>query len=178
MMVPMIGGIVEMVLSTASIAGGALFAPIIWTLYSKRQTATSVVSASLSGLILSLGLKLFSGPLLGFKLSRLWETALGVGIPLIVLMCWELYYRLIKSESPAAAIFQALPVAATVEHKAAAHKQNVFGIRIIAVAIGIVGAGISVLGLLAERGTVATVVGIIILILAFPLWRSARDPVT
>ncbi len=176
MLVPRIGGIVEMVLSTASIAGGALFAPIIWTLYSKRQNAISVVSASLCGLIISLGLKLFGPALLGFKLSRLWETAWGVGIPIIVLLLWELYYILIRYESPAAAFPDKAQTAELIaEHKADAQGQNVFGIRIIAGAIGIVGAGIAILGMLAKSGTVAFVVGLLILILAFPLWRSTRS---
>ena len=177
MLVPRIGGIVEMVLSTASIAGGALFAPIIWTLFSKRQTAVSVISASLSGLIISLALKLFGTDILGYKLNRLWETVLGVGIPLVVLTLWEIYYTLIKYESPAALIFKkpiALVTPASDMKAQDAHGQNVFGIRIIAGAIAIVGAGITLLGMLAERGTVAIVVGVIILVLSLPLWRSAK----
>jgi SSS family transporter len=176
MLVPRIGGIVEMVLSTASIAGGALFAPIIWTLYSRRQNAVSVISASLCGLVISLGLKLFGPALLGFKLSRLWETAWGVGIPIIVLLLWELYYILIGYESPSAALPDKPQTAALMaEQKADAQRQNVFGIKIIAGAIGIVGAGIAVLGMLAKSGTVAFVVGLLILMLAFPLWRSTRS---
>lgn len=176
MLVPLIGGIVEMVLSTASIAGGALFAPIIWTLFSKRQTATSVISASLSGLIISLVLKLFGTELLGFKLSRLWETALGVGIPLIVLALWELYYKAVNYHSPNASAFSK-PVVAAVNNMvtdADARSQNVFGIRIIAGSIAIVGAGIALLGALAERGTTAMIIGLVILVLAVPLWRSVR----
>jgi SSS family solute:Na+ symporter len=174
MLVPLIGGIVEMVLATASIAGGALFAPIIWTLYSKRQTAVSVISASLSGLVISLVLKLFSTEILGYKLSRLWETALGVGIPLLVLLLWELYYAASKYQSPRADVFSKPVVSvATEEAKDAdAQNQNVFGTKIIAAAIGIVGAGIALLGALAERGTTAMVIGLVILALAIPLWRS------
>lgn len=177
MLVPKIGGIVEMVLSTASIAGGALFAPIIWTLFSRRQTAVSVISASLCGLIISLALKLFGTDILGFKMNRVWETALGVGIPLVVLMLWEIYYAAIKYESPDARSFTKQPVPGTSSSNLKekdAHDQNVFGIRIIAGAIAIVGAGIALLGLLAERGTVAMVVGLLILVLAWPVWRSAK----
>lgn len=174
MLVPLIGGIVEMVLATASIAGGALFAPIIWTLYSKRQTAVSVISASLSGLIISLTLKLFSEDLLGHKLSRLWETALGVGIPIAVLLIWELYYASKNYESPrASAVIK--PAVAISEKKASdadANNQNNFGIKIIAGAIGIVGAGIAMLGALAQKGTTAMIIGLVIFFLAIPLWRS------
>ena len=177
MLVPRIGGIVEMVLSTASIAGGALFAPIIWTLFSKRQTAVSVITASLAGLVISLSLKLFGTELLGYKLNRVWETALGVGIPLAVLLVWEIYYLATKYESPAAALFdkRLTPAGVVAEiEEADAQGQNIFGVRMIAGAVMVVGAGIALLGLFAERGTVAMVVGLVILVLGLPLWRSAR----
>lgn len=177
MLVPLIGGIVEMVLSTASIAGGALFAPIIWTLFSKRQTAVSVISASLSGLLISLALKLFGMELLGYKLNRVWETTLGVGIPVLVLAIWEIYYSLVKFQAPAAGYFlnpvPASPLAKEVK-QIDAHDQNVFGIKIIAGAIAIVGGGIAILGVLADRGMVAVIVGFLILILSWPIWRSAK----
>lgn len=174
MLVPMIGGIVEMVLSTASIAGGALFAPVIWTIFSKRQTATSVVSASLCGLVISLCLKLFSVQLLGFKLDRVLETSLGVGIPLLVLLCWELYYAVANKTAVHTFVMQ--PKAEQKEQKQKdndAQQQNQFGIKIIAAAIAIVGAGVALLGAFASKGQVALLVGVVILLLAIPLWRSA-----
>lgn len=169
MLVPMIGGIVEMVLATASIAGGALFAPIIWTLYSKRQTATSVISASLFGLVISLGLKLFGG-----KMDRVWETALGVGIPVVVLLLWEVYYNLTKKE---AAPHLLQPLAAAVTHADVqsndARSQNQFGMKVIAVAIAVVGGGIAILGWVATGGTVALCTGLVIAVCSLPLFRAA-----
>jgi len=174
MLVPMIGGIVEMVLSTASIAGGALFAPIIWTLYSKRQTAVSVISASLCGLIISLCLKLFGTPLLGHKLDRVWETTLGVGIPLAVLLFWELYYLAAQKEAVHSFVRQETKQPDQILRKEEdANLQNVFGIKIIAAAIAVVGAGVALLGSFAEKGRVALIVGAVIFLLSFPLWRSA-----
>jgi len=174
MMVPMIGGIVEMVLSTASIAGGALFAPIIWTLYSKRQTATSVISASLCGLIISLTLKLFGNELLGHKLDRVWETALGVGIPVFVLLCWEIYYFITKREALHHTITASINKQSTVQQEEDAHAQNIFGIKVIASAIAVVGAGITVLGFAASKGTVAIIVGLAIFLLSLPIFRSVK----
>lgn len=175
MMVPMIGGIVEMVLSTASIAGGALFAPIIWTLYSRRQTGTSVISASLCGLVISLALKLFGTELIGHKLDRMWETILGVGIPVFVLLCWEIYYLLAQKEA-APYLLQTLEVKAS--HSPAqdmdARSQNIFGMKVIASAIAVVGAGIAILGLVATGGSVAFFTGLIIALCSLPLFRSAR----
>ncbi|MDQ0108647.1 SSS family transporter [Chitinophaga terrae (ex Kim and Jung 2007)] len=170
MLVPLIGGIVEMVLSTASIAGGALFAPIIWTLYSRRQTAVSVVTASVCGLVISLGLKL-----MGPKLDRVWETALGVGIPIVVLLFWEVYY-FIKKEEVAPELLQSSPSAAThtVEQQGDARTQNQFGMRVIAAAIAIVGGGIAVLGWIAVGGRVALITGLVIAFCSWPLFRAAK----
>ncbi|SEW32568.1 sodium:solute symporter family protein [Chitinophaga arvensicola] len=174
MMVPMIGGIVEMVLSTASIAGGALFAPIIWTLYSRRQTATSVISASLCGLVISLALKFFASDLLGHKLNRTWETAVGVGIPLLVLLCWEVYYFVAKKEA-APELLQPLPAnnTNTIAQDQDARAQNIFGMRVIASAIAVVGVGIAILGLVATGGMVAFFTGLVIALCSLPLFRSA-----
>lgn len=172
MLVPMIGGIVEMVLSTASIAGGALFAPIIWTLYSKRQTSVSVISASLCGLIISLALKLFGPELIGHKLNRVWETALGVGIPMFVLLCWEIYYAVKRKQATHSFVPQESKPQSLPDNEDA-KSQNIFGIKIIAGSVAIVGAGVALLGMIADKGTVALAVGVCILLLSFPIWRSA-----
>jgi Na+(H+)/acetate symporter ActP len=79
-------------LSTAAIAGGALFAPIIWSLFSKRQTAFSVVTTTLLTLAINLFLKILAPSLLDLKLSRTMETVVGQSVPLITLFCFELYY--------------------------------------------------------------------------------------
>lgn len=170
MMVPMIGGIVEMVLATASIAGGALFAPVIWTLYSKRQTAVSVISASLCGLVISLGLKLFGG-----KMDRVWETALGVGIPIVVLLLWEVYYSLTNKEAAPHLLQPLVQATETVHGKQDAKAQNQFGMRVIASAIAVVGAGIAILGWVATGGTVAMCTGMVIAVCALPLFRAAKN---
>ena len=174
MLVPMIGGIVEMVLSTASIAGGALFAPIIWTLYSKRQTAVSVVTASLSGLLISLTLKLYGDALLGHKLNRVWETALGVGIPLFVLLCFEIYYWLKGRHSIPETPYRAQQQIHSVEKEESARQQNYFGVKVIAASIAIVVAGVAILGLIARDGTVAVIVGTLIFATSLPVFRAAR----
>ncbi|MEI6947102.1 sodium:solute symporter family protein [Paraflavisolibacter sp. H34] len=164
MWIPSAGGIVEVVLSTASIAGGALFAPIIFTLFSKRQTGFSVVTTTLVSLGVNLFLKVVAPATVGLKLGRTLETVCGMGIPVLLLVLFEWYYYS-KGHVSAKAVAlshkvaaESLPVAQSLHH-AEAEKQNIFGIRVIAIAMGSVGIGIIILGMLAT-GYSGIVIGV------------------
>lgn len=173
MWIPSAGGIVEVVLSTASIAGGALFAPLLWSLFSKRQTGLSVVSTSVVSLLLNLYLKTISPLLMDVKLNRTWETVCGMGIPVILLAMFEIWYIMKKNCSE-----KALEMERNVKNKIkrdqggeqeqihfAAKEQNIFGIKVIAVSVMIVGAGVIALGLNASIYMLDVVsVGAVILI--------------
>lgn len=162
-LIPRIGGIVDFVLSIASIAGGALFAPIIWSLFSRRQSATSVVSVTLLALVLNLSLKMIVPQLFDVKLSRTAETVIGQVAPLLMLLAFELYYRskgIINSSLSSAETEEI----STIENDVDAQQQNTFGIRVIGFAMIIVGIGISLLGLLsAAMSSVVLAVGVIII---------------
>jgi SSS family transporter len=173
-LVPRVGGIVELVLSVASIAGGALFIPIICTLFPNRQTSFTLIFTSSLSLLINLSLKLFAVDLIGNKLSRIVETSLGVGIP-IVMICFFEVFHLIKK----------LPLKDQLHEFAHLNKpteldvvgdngQNAFGIKVIAVAMVIVGFGIALLGLLASRNMPSIVVGLSIILIAFPTWIASK----
>lgn len=175
--IPNIGGIVDFVLSVASIAGGALFAPIIWSLFSKRQTAFSVVTVTLVTLIINLTLKMFAPSILGFKLSRTMETVIGQSIPLFSLFIFELYYRMKGRDTQVSEMFFSVDssqvAVATGSDESAA--QNAFGIKVIAMAMSVVGAGITILGFLSDKSSsVVMLVGLIIVVASFFIWRSSR----
>ncbi len=167
--IPSAGGIVEVVLSTASIAGGALFAPMIWSLFSKRQTGFSVVTATVLALLINLFFKTISPDLLNLKLSRAIETVLGMGIPVVVLGLFEFWFAIRNQIAPGAIAMS--EISETIRRQPdpavhlAAQQQNNFGVTVIAVSICLVGAGIIALGLFASKFafTVITVGGIILL---------------
>jgi len=168
--IPSAGGIVEVVLSTASIAGGALFAPIIWTLFSKRQTGLSVVTATLTALVINLFLKVIAPSLLDIKLNRTMETISGMGIPIVVLLVFELYYLLNGSVSLKALEMEKWNAKETrktdpVLHKAA-EAQNSFGVKVIGISLAVLGIGIALLGYVSKsyNGTVMGVGGLIFLL--------------
>jgi len=152
--IPRAGGIVEVVLSIASIAGSALFAPVIWSLYSRRQTAFSVVTVTVVSLSVNLFFKFVSPYLLELKLSRTWETVLGVGIPLLLLLAFELGLSVQAATGIA-------PVGAgkDMDDGEDANRQNKFGVTVIAWAICFTGAGILLLGIMARGQQVVCWVG-------------------
>lgn len=169
-----------MVLSTASIAGGALFAPIIWSLFSKRPTGFSVVSATVIALVINLFFKVISPTLLDIKLSRALETSLGMGIPLFVMLCFELYYGSKGKFSSKAILMvsatQQKPIAKTEEVIADATAQNLFGIRVIGISMFVVGVGISLLGYLSSKFSgIVFGVGTVILLCSLIIIYSARN---
>jgi SSS family solute:Na+ symporter len=177
--IPSAGGIVEVVLSTASIAGGALFAPIIWTLFSKRQTGLSVVTATVFSLLINLFFKVITPAIWGLKLDRTMETCMGMGIPIAILLFFEVYYTAKgRVSAKVEEMEQAKLATATKTVDPAVHldaaMQNKFGIRVIALSMGVVGVGIAVLGYVAKdfSATVMTVGGVIFLS-AILLWRLA-----
>jgi len=175
LLVPRIGGIVDFVLSIASIAGGALFAPIIWSLFSKRQTAISVVTVTLVTLSINLFLKLFAPSLLGLKLSRTMETVIGQSIPLICLLAFEIYYKVNGKFAPNPVVLADVSMDENdPADEADAKAQNSFGIKVIAIAMAIVGAGIATLGFLSvDSSTIVISVGVLILFLSIFIWRAA-----
>ncbi|SEM03313.1 transporter, SSS family [bacterium A37T11] len=159
-LIPKVGGIVEMVLSTAAIAGGSLFAPLIWSLFSKRQTGLSMVLASAASLLVSMFMKLVAPAVLEVKLDRFWETTLGVGLPMLVLA----FFEVINKKQDYAVID---PKQATIgaRHDQEAEKQNYFGIKVIGISIAMVGLGILILGCLTQNKVIVITVGMTVMLI-------------
>lgn len=172
-LIPKVGGIVEMVLSTAAIAGGSLFAPLIWSLFSKKQTATSIVLASVISLTISIWMKIGAPFVMGIKLDRFLETCLGVGLPIVMLALFELLNH--KQEYASFSKKEKVMDDACVQEDSV--RQNLFGVKVIAFSIALVGVGIALLGLIADNGMVAMIVGGGILLGGGVIWKSvSRSP--
>jgi solute:Na+ symporter, SSS family len=178
LLVPSIGGVVEMVLTIASLTGGALYAPILWTLFSRRQTAASVFTATLATLMAGIFFKFFTPLLFNFKLDRTEETLLGSLLPLVILAVYEIWAVSKNKTSSHYQLFEASGDVARItippSEQNLPDKQNAYGIRVIAASMAITGGGIFVLSLLADTGGgVAATVALLILASAYPLWRIA-----
>ncbi len=178
-LIPEVGGIVDFVLKIASIAGGALFAPIIWSLFSKRQTTFSTVSATVTALIVNIWFEMLMPMLMHEKLSRTVETVLGQAVPLAVLLGFELYYRSKGMVHDKAGVFEQTEpqnvVTLSKEHHRDAEEQNIFGIRVIALSMAVVSIGIVTLGVMATLyGKVVMGVGAIIFLVSILVWLAAN----
>ncbi|TDQ07150.1 sodium:solute symporter family protein [Pedobacter metabolipauper] len=175
-LIPRAGGVVEVVLSTASIAGGALFGPIIWSLFTRRQTASSLVTISVVSLLVSLFFKVVTPSLFDLKFNRTVETIVGVGLPVLLLLAFELYSKLNDKLGPD---YMKAPVETTgtqtIAEHAASQRQNVFGVRVISISMAVIGIGVIVLGILAPRFSgIVSGVGLFILVMAAMIWYKIR----
>jgi SSS family solute:Na+ symporter len=175
-LIPRAGGVVEVVLSTASIAGGALFGPIIWSLFTRRQTAFSLVTISIISLVVSLFFKVVTPSLFHLKFNRTVETIVGVGLPVLLLLAFELYYKLKLQDGPDYMLAPAETASTqTIAEHAAAQQQNVFGVKVIAISMAVIGLGIITLGILAASFSEVVIgVGLFILVMAVFIWYRVK----
>lgn len=184
LLVPAAGGMVEVVLSISAITGGPLLAPPLWALFSKRLTSRATLRITTAGLLVNLFFKVLSPGLLDFRLSRAWETAIGVGLSLLLLLVYELYQR---SRGVVADEYtryeaarrqkrdEALQQAQEPEEAAAIAAQNRFGLRVIAGALVFTSLMLFGLSLLADAGAGPTaLIGGIIGLAALIPWRAAE----
>ncbi|MBC8154906.1 MAG: Na+:solute symporter [Bacteroidetes bacterium] len=194
LLVPAAGGIVEVVLSISAITGGPLLAPPIWALFSKRLTGRTTLLITGIGLTVNLFAKIGLPILFSIKLSRTWETAIGVGLPLLLLLAYELWMarrsatqRNAGDPAPTATDFdtygrtrdhkraEALLHPETAEEAQAIRQQNRFGLQVIAGALVFTALMLFGLSLLATAGAVPTaIIGGLIGLSALIPWRASR----
>jgi solute:Na+ symporter, SSS family len=165
LMVQKMGGIVEVVISIGAITGGAMFMPPIWALFSRRQTAVSMILATVISLSVNLFFKFIAPTMINVSLSRTEEMVLGVFGTVAVLTMSEIYYGLrgkenlsIQAEKPFNEISQTTHQDAAVDSEA-----NQRGKKIISFGILAIGALIVSLGINAGEETILVVtIGLII----------------
>ena len=175
LLIPLMGGIVNVVISVAALTGVPLYLPIIWTLFSKRQTEYSVITTTLVSLGANAFFK-FITPLWGFGFNRAEEMIVGVAFPVFCLIAFELYYKLNHKISHRYVEYQewekennCIKETERKEDKVMTEADNKFSKRVISYGIFLTGAAIALLGGLAEKGKILVIaVGIALVLLA--LW--------
>jgi SSS family transporter len=172
LLVKSMGGIVNVVISIAALTGVPLYLPVIWSLFSKRQNASTILGVTLISLAINLIFK-FVTPMMGLSLSRGAEMAVGAFVPVLLLTVIEIWLYIRRYEDSRYRVYK------QTEHhidevneisKAAARKANRFTNRVLGLSISLAGVLIIILGILADSsriipvamGAIVTAAGLII----------------
>ena len=147
LLVQNMGGIVEVVLSVAAITGGALYLPPLWSLFSKRQTGKSILTATLTSLIINVVFKFATPYLLDFSLTRTQEMTIGVVVPILVLLIFELKYFFAQKENPDYNRYQEFKTRQAEEtlEQVDSGSQNKHGRKVIS--LGVIGTGVLIIAI-------------------------------
>jgi SSS family transporter len=157
MLVPFMGGAKEVVLSVAALTGAPMYLPLIWSLFSKKQTGKTVLATTLISLAITLSFKFLFPALIDFSLSRAGEMILGVAVPAVFVAISEIWLRFIKADGLDYVRFQQSVdkkriienASDSAEESSGGNKQ---GLRMIAIGILATGMIIGVLGVMAPNG--------------------------
>ena len=165
LLVKSMGGIVNVVVSVAALTGVPIYLPVIWSLFSKRQNARSVVMVTLVSLAITLSFK-FLTPVFGLTLSRSAEMMVGAFVPVTLLVITEIYFRLTHYVNPMGEAYASREV--VIDHTPAATAESVaanrFTRRVLGLSIAVAGLFITVLGCLVESSQyVPVTMGLIVL---------------
>ena len=171
------GGIVNVVISVAALTGVPVYLPVIWSLFSKRQTARTILSATFISLAINLIFK-FVTPHFGLALDRTWEMIVGTAVPVILLAGIEV---VLKAKEFIAPEYMAYISGRNVRMRQEnagdteeSKRTDRFTQKVLGIGPGLSGVLITVLGFIAEEnivvpvavGLVVTLIGIYLLILS------------
>jgi SSS family transporter len=153
LLVPLMGGIVNVVMSLAALTGGAMFLPPLWALFSKYQTGKSVLMVTIISLAINGFFKFISPDLFGFALDRATEMGVGVGIPVVLLAIFDFYAKSTNQNTTQYDSHQALVDSKPDIDAKESEGGNKKGSRVIG--IGVASTGVLVIGLsfIAETGS-------------------------
>ncbi len=156
-LVPMMGGAKEVVLSMAALTGCPMYLPLIWSLFSRKQTGFTALFTTLLSLTITLFFKFLLPIINGYALSRENEMMLGVGVPVVILLMIEMVLRIKNKEETAYLSY--LDLEAKKSHLAVASviesaEENKQGLKMIAIGILATGLIIGGLGAMADHGKI------------------------
>ena len=182
LMVPYIGGLVNVTLSVGAITGGPILAPPIWALFSKRLSGKATLIITCFSLGINLIFKIILPFLIDFKLSRAEEMLIGVGVPLLLLIANEIRAYYANYLSPQYLEFQAYKSSRKLqkdnlsdEEISESLQQNKFGLKITAFALAFTALLLLILGLITKDnvGLLGTIAALIFVLAIIP-WRASK----
>ena len=151
LLVPYMGGIVEVVMSLAALTGGAMFLPPIWALFSKVHTGKTVLGTTLLTLAINAFFKFVMPAIWDSSLSRAVEMAVGVGVPIVLMALYEIYAQVTNADQSHYIAYQKIVAAIPLESDAESEGGNKKGGRVIGIGIGSTGLLIIALAILTPQ---------------------------
>ena len=91
--IPRMGGLVNFIIGLAALTGAPLYMPVLWSLFSRRQTGNALMVTTFLSLALLLLLKFAVFPRVCPGGARTWEMVAGVGVPFLLLSIFEIRGR-------------------------------------------------------------------------------------
>lgn len=179
LLVPVAGGIVEVVLSIGALVGAPLFAPPIWALFSRRLTGKAVAIITLTSLGINLIFKFITPVIWNFSLHRAPEMIVGVGGPVLMLLSYEVwsvtkgnislrYYDYINRIKTEKDVGDTLQEAFDRE----SDEQNIYGLKVIAISLAFTGVLMISLSLIAEDARIlVALMGSLIVGISLFIWK-------
>lgn len=157
LLIPNMGGIVNVVISVAALTGVPLYLPLIWSLFSKNLNGRVILCITLISLGINALFK-FITPSVGFSLDRAGEMLVGVAVPALLLAAWEIYHHTTRST-----IHTPMPEAPEKSDSDDSGTDNTHSIRIIGVGALISGCFISALSVISQQNvTIPLTTGLIL----------------
>ncbi|WP_405295607.1 sodium:solute symporter family protein [Algibacter sp. Ld11] len=175
LLVPLLGGIVEVVMSLAALTGGAMFLPPLWALFSKLQTGKTVLSVTVISLGINAFFKFFVPDLIGLTLGRAMEMGVGMGIPIVLLLGIELYLKYSNSSTSAYDVYEDKRLLKVAEPQEAEDGSNNKGTRVIGIGVALTGLLILILSFIGESAQLLVGgMGVLVLVLGLYIIRKTK----
>ncbi|SFC03051.1 transporter, SSS family [Algibacter lectus] len=176
LLVPLLGGIVEVVMSLAALTGGAMFLPPLWALFSKLQTGKTVLSVTVISLGINAFFKFFAPDLIDLTLGRAMEMGVGMGIPIVLLLGIELYLKYANSSTSAYDVYETKRQLKVAEPQEAEDGSNNKGTRVIGIGVALTGLLILILSFIGESAQLLVGgMGVSVLVLGLYIIRKTRN---
>lgn len=143
LLIPLMGGIVNVVISVAALTGVPLYLPLIWSLFSKNLNGQVLISTTITSLLINAFFK-FITPIMNFSLNRAEEMLIGVLVPSLILAGYELYHLLVCPQNQIEVLRKN-----KIEEQQTSTTDNRFSIMVIGIGGIVSGLFVTILGCLA-----------------------------
>lgn len=173
MMVKSMGGIVNVVISVAALTGVPLYLPVIWSMFSKRQTGKTLLSVTLLSLAINLFFKFVSPAVLGLTLSRAQEMMLGALSPIVLLTLIEiiLIIRGYERESKTAERSEIFEEPQDMPDS----NLNKYTNKVLGISVSVAGGAVVLLGSVASSDKLIPIfVGLLVCVIGMLILRKSR----